>query len=44
MYSLADFNIRNDKVIQKAYLEGLFGAVPTINLEEIISEFQTTSK
>lgn len=30
LYSLADFNIRNDANIQKAYLLGKFGAVPSI--------------
>lgn len=30
MYSLADFNVRNDMNIQKAYLLGKFGAVPSI--------------
>ena len=29
LYSLADFNIRNDANIQKAYLLGKFGAVPS---------------
>lgn len=30
LYSLADFNIRNDANIQKAYLLGKFGAIPSI--------------
>lgn len=30
LYSLADFNIRNDMNIRKAYLLGKFGAVPSI--------------
>ena len=30
LYSLADFNVRNDMNIQKAYLLGKFGAVPSI--------------
>ena len=33
LYSLADFNIRNDMNIQKAYLLGKFGAVPMIEEE-----------
>lgn len=33
LYSLADFNIRNDMNIRKAYLLGKFGAVPS--LEEV---------
>ena len=31
LYSLSDFNIRNDMInLQKAYLLGKFGAVPSI--------------
>ena len=30
LYSLADFNVRNDMNIQKAYLLGKFGAIPSI--------------
>ena len=35
LYSLIDFKVRNDKIIQKAYLEGIFGAIPYFNLEEL---------
>lgn len=35
LYSLIDFKVRTDKVIQKAYLEGIFGAIPYINLEDL---------
>ena len=38
LYSLIDFNVRNDKVIQKAYLEGIFGAIPNICLEDLICQ------
>lgn len=30
LYSLADFNVRNDMDIQKAYMLGKFGAVPSL--------------
>ena len=30
LYSLADFSIRNDTNIQKAYLLGKFGAIPSV--------------
>ena len=30
LYSLADFNVRNDMNVQKAYLLGKFGAVPHV--------------
>ncbi|MBQ8475928.1 AAA family ATPase, partial [bacterium] len=36
LYSLHDFNIRSDKVVQKDYLEGIFGAVPYFNLEDLL--------
>ena len=32
LYSLADFNVRNDMNIQKAYLLGKFGAIPSIEV------------
>lgn len=32
LYSLADFNVRNDTNIQKAYLLGKFGAIPSIEV------------
>jgi len=34
LYSLAEFNVRNDMNILKAYLMGKFGAVPEIVLNE----------
>ena len=33
LYSLSDFNIRNDADIEKGYLLGKYGAVP--NLREV---------
>ena len=38
LYSLLDFNVRNDKVIQKAYLDGIFGAIPNICFEDLICQ------
>jgi uncharacterized protein len=38
LYSLSDFKVRNDLAIDKAYLDGRFGAVPFIpDEEELIS-------
>ncbi len=34
LYSLSDFKVRNDLAIDKAYLDGRFGAVPFITDEE----------
>jgi uncharacterized protein len=40
LYSLSDFKIRNDLVIDKAYLDGRFGAVPFLPDEEFLSVFE----
>jgi AAA15 family ATPase/GTPase len=37
LYSLSDFKVRNDLAIDKAYLDGRFGAVPFLPDEEFIS-------
>jgi AAA15 family ATPase/GTPase len=34
LYSLSDFKVRNDLAIDKAYLDGRFGAVPFISDED----------
>ena len=35
LYPLSDFNVRNDLAIDKAYLDGRFGAVPFISEEDL---------
>jgi uncharacterized protein len=37
LYSLSDFKVRNDVAIDKAYLDGRFGAVPFLSDEELTS-------
>jgi uncharacterized protein len=37
LYALSDFKVRNDLAIDKAYLDGRFGAVPFLPDEEFIS-------
>ena len=32
LYSLSDFKVRNDLAIDKAYLDGRFGAVPFLTI------------
>ena len=31
LYSLAEFNVRNDKALQRAYMSGLYGALPMLD-------------
>ncbi|MBN1588299.1 MAG: ATP-binding protein [Pirellulales bacterium] len=39
LYSLADFNVRNDLRIDKGYLQGRFGAIPFLGgLDELMEE------
>jgi len=39
LYSLNDFNIRNDLEIRKGYLQGRFGAIPFLgNIDQLLAE------
>lgn len=38
LYCLSDIAVRKDKVIEKNYIKGIFGAVPLLNLEGILCD------
>ena len=44
LYSLSDFSPRNDLAIDKAYLDGRFGAVPILPDEEELLELTGSIK